>query len=257
MNSFANVDQGAALLVTSYAHAKQAGLAEQCVFPWSGATNSDVVPAARADLGASPAIRAAAQAAFEAAGIGVDELDWIDLYSCFPVAVEVGAAEIGLALDDARGLTCTGGLPFFGGPGNNYTSHGIAASILALRESGRFAYVAGNGGLLSKHSIGIYGREPSPRGFVLADTSAAQERITASALAVAEEARGEARVVGGTVVYGRQGEVTAAPVIADLEDGRRVVAIAAEEIRAGLAGRCLVGQRIRVEGKPPVYTLLD
>jgi len=92
MNSFANVDQGSALLVTSLAIAKHAGLADQCVFAWSGATNTELVPAARSELGGSPAIRAAAKALFAAAGVGLDDIDFIDLYSCFPVAVEIGAA---------------------------------------------------------------------------------------------------------------------------------------------------------------------
>jgi acetyl-CoA C-acetyltransferase len=264
MNSFANVDQGAALLVTSYAHAREAGLADRCIFPWSGATSSDVTPAARRDLGASPAIRAAAAAALEASGIGLDEIGSFDLYSCFPVAVEVGAAEIGLALDDPRGLTRTGGLPFFGGPGNDYTSHAIAASVLWLREQGGLAYVAGNGGLLSKHSIGIYGRTPPPRGFVAADPDEAQARIASEGLEVVEEASGLATAVAGTVVYDREGKVTSAPVIATLDptrpgatDGPRVVANAEEELLDGLKGESLVGRKVRVEGKPPVYGLLD
>ena len=61
------------------------------------------------------------------AGIGIDQIDYIDLYSCFPVAVEIGAEELGLSLDDPRGFTITGGLPYAGGPGNNYAMHGIAA----------------------------------------------------------------------------------------------------------------------------------
>lgn len=259
MNSFANVDQGSALLVTSLAIAKQAGLADQSVFAWSGATNAELLPAARRELGGSPAIRAAAKATFSAAGVSLDDIDFIDLYSCFPVAVEVGAAEIGLALDDARGLTQTGGMSFFGGPGNNYTSHGIAAVALRLRESNgsaRFGYVSGNGGVLSKHSLGIYGSEPPSGGFVLADTSAAQAEIDASALEVVHEANAEARVDGSTVVYDRTGNPAAAPIIASLADGRRVVAVASEEILPTLAGRTLVGETVRVTGaNPPVYTL--
>src|SRR5690606_36916841 len=143
---------------------------------WSGATNVDVAPTQRPDLAASPAIRAAARAVFASAGIGVDDVDAFDLYSCFPIAIEVGTAEIGLALDDPRGLTLTGGMSFFGGPGNNYTSHGSAAAGLRLREKGGIAYVSGNGGFLSKHSLGIYASRPREdgAGFVLADTTREQ-----------------------------------------------------------------------------------
>ena len=65
-------------------------------------------------------------AALDAAGIAADDLGLIDLYSCFPIAVEVAAKGLGIELDDPRGLTITGGLPFFGGPGNNYSLHAIA-----------------------------------------------------------------------------------------------------------------------------------
>jgi acetyl-CoA C-acetyltransferase len=262
MNSFANVDQGSALLVTTLAVAREAGLADQCVFPWSGATNTELVPSERRELGGSPAIRAAARATFTAAGVGLDEIDFIDLYSCFPVAVEIGALEIGLALDDARGLSQTGGMSFFGGPGNNYTSHGIASVALRLREAGGagtkrcLGYVSGNGGVLSKHSLGIYGSEPPAAGFIQADTSAEQAEIKASAIDVTLAAEGDAKVDGGTVVYDRAGEPSSAPIIATLSDGRRVVAVASEQTLPTLAGRTLVGETVRVTGaNPPRYSV--
>jgi len=255
MNAFPNVDQGSALLLTSLEIAREAGLGDQCVFPWGGATNTDLAPAARRDLGDSPAIGAAAGALFAALGIGIDDIDWIDLYSCFPSAFQVGAKAIGLANDDARGLTVTGGMPFFGGPGNNYSSHAIASVALRLRDSGRLAYVAANGGFLSKHSLGVYGSEPPVGGFKSLDTSNEQAKIEASAIPVASEASGQATVAGGTVVYARDGSVEKAPVIAILDDGRRIVANAEPGVLSGLAGRSLVGSRISVIGSPPVYKL--
>ncbi|MBV1882990.1 MAG: hypothetical protein KUG82_15230 [Pseudomonadales bacterium] len=254
MNSFPNVDQGSALIVCSLEVATAAGLADQCVFPWAGATNTDVAPAARQDLGASPAVHAAAGAIFSATGLGVNDFDFIDLYSCFPSAVQVLAEAIDLSLDDSRGLTQTGGMSFFGGPGNNYTSHSIISLALLLRESGKTAYVAGNGGFLSKHSIGIYGSEPPKGGFCLADTKKEQSEINAAALTVVTEASGKATIVGGTVVYGRDGKVSAAPVVADLESGERVVASADPALLSDLAGESLVGRSITVTGSPVVYT---
>ncbi|MEZ4278810.1 MAG: hypothetical protein R3F21_04225 [Myxococcota bacterium] len=256
MNSFAQVDLGSALLVTNLALARALGLQDRCVFPWSGANNRDVAPARRPVLDASPAIRAAGRASLAAAGLDVDAIDCFDLYSCFPIAVEVGAGEIGLSLDDPRGWTLTGGMSFFGGPGNNYTSHGIAAAVQRLRERGGIAYVSGNGGFLSKHSIGVYAARPREQGeaFVLADTDREQQAIDAAALPVAFEAEGTARVVGGTVVYGRDGGVESAPIIAELPDGRRLVARAAPERLASLAGRSVVGETVEVRGAhPPIW----
>jgi acetyl-CoA C-acetyltransferase len=258
MNSFANVDMGSALIVTTLAIAREAGLADQCVFPWAGASNTDLAPAERAELDRSPAIHAAAKALFKSAKVSLDDIDFIDLYSCFPIAVEVGAAEIGLSMDDSRGLTLTGSMSFFGGPGNNYTSHGIASAALRLRESGRLAYVSGNGGLLSKHSLGLYGSEPRAEGFVLADTTKEQSEINEAALPVVFEANGPALVDGGTVIYDRSGEVAAAPVIARSPNGSRLVATASPEILPELAGRSLVGETILVSGsEPPTYTLAN
>lgn len=256
MNSFANVDMGAALLVTNLAVAREAGLVDQCVFPWAGATNAEVAPVSRPHLARSEGLRTAARAIFSATGLGVDEMDWIDIYSCFPIAVQVGAAEIGLSLDDPRGLTLTGGMSFFGGPGNNYTSHGIASAASKLREQGRFAYVSGNGGILSKHSLGIYSTEPPSIGFQHPDTTTEQKAIDDAAVTATSEADGKAQVVGGTVVYDRSGKVTSAPVIAQLEDGRRLVASAKEALLPDLAGRSLVGETIVVRGAaPPNYSL--
>jgi acetyl-CoA C-acetyltransferase len=255
MNAFPHVDQGAAVVVTSLATARELGLEDRCAFVWSGADTMETTPATRPDLSDAPAMRHAARATLDAAGIGADELTWIDLYSCFPIAVQVGADGLGVALDDSRGLTITGGLPFFGGPGNDYSLHAIATLADRLRESGGLGYVGANGGMLSKHSMGIYGATPPPRGFVAADTAAAQAEVDAAALPVATEAEGTADVAAATVTYERDGRVGSAPVIATLEDGRRIAARADDSIRESLAGVSLVGRRIRVSGSPPTYVV--
>lgn len=253
MNAFPNVDQGAAVVVTSLATARELGLADGGCFVWSGASQVEPAPATRRDLADAPAMRAASRAALDAAGIGADDLSLVDLYSCFPVAVEVGAAGLGLALDDPRGLTVTGGLPFFGGPGNDYSLHAIATVAERLPEVGGLAYVGANGGLLSKHAVGVYGATPPPRGFVAADTREMQARLDASALPIATLAEGAAEVVASTVIYARDGSVADAPVIATLDDGRRVAARAESEVRDALAGVSLVGERVRVSGTPLRY----
>ena len=258
MNAFPNVDQAAAVVVTSLATARSLGLDDHCSFVWSGATNTEPTTTERPDLSEAPAMRAASRAALDAAGIGADDLSSIDLYSCFPVAVEVGAAALGIELDDPRGLTVTGGLPFFGGPGNNYSMHAIATIAERLPEAGGLAYVGANGGLLSKHSIGIYGSAPPPRGFAAADTRAQQARIDAAALPTATSAdgvEGAAQVVASTVVYQRDGSVSDAPIVATLDDGRRIAARADESFRSSLAGINLIGARVRVSGDPLTYVV--
>jgi acetyl-CoA C-acetyltransferase len=158
------VDQGAGYIVCSVAAARSAGVAEdRWVFPLSGAdANDHWFISHRPELHRSPAIRLAGRCALELAGVGVDDLGPIDLYSCFPVVVQMAAAELGLPIDDpARPLTMTGGLTFGGGPGNNYTSHGIAQVVGALRaEPGSVGMATGLGWYATKHSVGLYASRP-------------------------------------------------------------------------------------------------
>jgi len=115
----------------------------------------------RPDLGHAPSAVMAVREALAVAGLGIDDLATFDLYSCFPVPVFNICDGVGLATDDPRGLTLTGGLPFFGGAGNNYSMHGVAETIAECRSTpGQFGLVGANGGLLSKYSVGIYSTTP-------------------------------------------------------------------------------------------------
>ncbi len=177
----------------------------------------------------------------------------IDIYSCFPVAVEAAADGLGIALDDPRGLTVTGGLPFFGGPGNNYSGHAIATMVERLRESDAPGVVSANGGYLSKHSVGVYATQPPANGFKAAKTSKEQTEIEAAALPVSLDGRGSATVDASTIVYGRDGEVKRAPIFARLTSGERVVVDAEPSLLSDLAGVSLVGQRVSIEGPDRRY----
>ncbi len=252
--AFLNVNQAAAVLVTSLAAARAAGVAERAVFCWSGADAADVwFPSARPDLGSSPGLRAAGEASLHAAGIGVDDVDRFDLYSCFPCAVEMAASALTVRTDDSRGLTVTGGLPYFGGPGNNYSLHGVATMVEHLRQRGGIGLVSAMGWYATKHAVGIYGPTPPTRGWHRGETVEAQQRIDDSALPVADDAQGPAVVVAATAVPGPDGQVSSAPVIARLADGRQVAAAANPDELASVTGRDLVGEHVEVSGSPPHY----
>ncbi len=247
------VDQGAAVVVTSLGAARRAGVEDAAVFCISGAAANDVwFPSARPDPGTSPAIGAAVNSALETAGVGIDDIGQIDLYSCFPCALSMSSAAIGIELDDSRGLTVTGGLPYFGGPGNNYTLHAIATMVERIRAHGGTGLVTGLGWYATKHTVGIYGSTP-PDAFRIGDTTAAQREIDATAVDVAEVAEGSAEVVAATVAMSPAASVIAAPVIARLPDGRHIAAAAHDSELAGLAGRNLVGDVVTVSGQPPRY----
>jgi acetyl-CoA C-acetyltransferase len=253
LNAIMQVDQGAALVVCSLGLARELGLEDRAVFVWSGADATEVwCPVQRPDLARSAGIRAAGGAALGAAGIGIDAVDHLDLYSCFPSAVQAGTEALGISVDDPRGLTVTGGLAYFGGAGNNYVGHAIATTVELLREGGGLGLCTGLGWFTTKHSVGIYGATPPPDGFRRGDTTSAQAAIDASELPVTLEASGPATVVAGTVIHDRAGQVASAPVFADLPDGRRVAATAHDDELASLAGVSLVGRTIELVSSDPL-----
>ncbi len=156
------VNQGAAALVMSVAAARRLGVPEgKWVYLHGHADQTEQDLLDRVELSVSHSAKQAVAEALRVAGVGLDEVATMDLYSCFPFPVFAVCDEFGLAADDPRGLTLTGGLPYFGGPGNSYSLHGIAETVTEMRsKSGSFGLVGANGGVMSKYSVGIYSTEP-------------------------------------------------------------------------------------------------
>jgi acetyl-CoA C-acetyltransferase len=149
--------------------------------------------------------RFAGRDVFETAGIGVDDVAHVDLYSCFPSAVEIAADELGLGLD--RPLTVTGGMSFAGGPWNNYPMHGIATMAGILRDdAGSIGLCTANGGYTTKHALGLYGTRPPTSGqFRWGHPQDAVDALPRRE-AAADDFSGEATIETYTVMHGRDGE---------------------------------------------------
>ena len=209
MNANAFIDQAAAVVMTNVATARELGIPrDKWVFLHGCADGHDHwYVSERANLHSSPAIRLASRQALAMAGKTLDQIDVFDLYSCFASAVQIGCQEIGLAEDDPRGLTLTGGLPFFGGPGNNYVTHSISAMLRALRaRSGAFGMVTANGNYVTKHSFGIYSTTPSAGPWRREAPGALQARLDALPKApFTETPQGAATIETYTVMHGKDG----------------------------------------------------
>jgi acetyl-CoA C-acetyltransferase len=219
------VNQGAAVLLMSVAAAERLGIAaDRRAFLHGHADLRERDLMDRGDLSASPAAVMAVRHALDVAGLAVADLATIDLYSCFPAPVFNICDGLGLAPDDPRGLTVTGGLPFFGGAGSNYSMHAIAETIERARRSpGSYGLVGANGGIMSKYSVGVYGTSPVAW---TADHSANQqaEIDTWASPTEAQYADGPATIETYTVTHHRNGARTGI-VIGRLDaDGRRFVA---------------------------------
>ncbi|MBA3863872.1 MAG: acetyl-CoA acetyltransferase [Erythrobacter sp.] len=157
------VNQAAAIIVASAGLARALGVPEaKWVHIHAVTAATELKLSERPDLATNPASIASVEAALARAGKGMDDIAYIDFYSCFAIPVFNQCDHFGLSADDPRGLTLTGGLPFFGGAGNNYSAHAIAEAVQRVRgDRGAFALVGANGGWMSKYATGIYSTTPA------------------------------------------------------------------------------------------------
>ncbi|MCP5028066.1 MAG: acetyl-CoA acetyltransferase [Actinomycetia bacterium] len=249
MNSNWDLDQAAALIMTSVATAEALGVArDRWVFPHAGTDAHDTyLVSNRNELYESPAMRIGGRRVLELAGVSVDDLAHIDLYSCFPSAVQISATEIGIPLD--RQLTVTGGLTFAGGPLNNYVMHSIATMADVLRnDPGSPGLVTANGGYVTKHAFGLYSTEPPRQPFQWQEVQA--EVDATPTRQVCESFDGEVAVEAYTIMHGHDGPEQALFALR-LDDGRRAWGNSTDEdlMTAGMETE-LIGQRaqLRADG---------
>ncbi|MEH6634703.1 MAG: acetyl-CoA acetyltransferase [Halioglobus sp.] len=227
LNAVIQVNQGASVIMTSVAQARELGVASHRMVYLHGCADAidtwNVTQ--RANYHSSPAIRHMGEHAFAMADKTVADMDFLDIYSCFPSAVQIACDELGIAHDDPRGLTVTGGLPYFGGAGNNYAMHSIATMMQRLRDKpGSFGMLNALGWFITKHALGIYSTTPvsEPRQFNPSD--AYEDRPTQGAYpSFTETPQGSATIETYTVLHGRKGPERGL-VVGRLSDGTRFLA---------------------------------
>jgi acetyl-CoA C-acetyltransferase len=243
-----NVDQAAALVLCSAEAAARFGVPrDRWVFPIAAAESNHMVPVSRrAALHASPAARLVGEALRTSSGIDPAAADHVDLYSCFPAAVRVQAAELGMTAD--RPLTVTGGMTFGGGPLNNAVLQATAKLVAVLRDDAEsVGLVTSISGMITKHGGALWSTRPPDRGFLAADVSDAAARVTEQR-DLADAYRGSATVVGCTVAHDR-GEPVSAHVVAATPDGRGVAARCDDrDVAAAMTTEEWVGRDVQVAG---------
>lgn len=246
MNSNNMVDQAAVLILCSARMAEYLQIPrDSWVFPHAGTDSHDTyLIGERAELHRSPAIRIGGRRVLEMAGFGTDDLDHVDLYSCFPSAVQVAAAELGRPA--GRPLTVTGGLTFAGGPWNNYVMHSIATMAEVLRaEPGTRGLITANGGYLTKHSFGIYSTTPPATPFRWQDVQTEVDREPTRTAHV--EWEGVGSVEAWTVPFDRDGKPERAFVAVRTPDGGRALALIDDAAAAAVTvGEDIAGAKVRV-----------
>lgn len=205
MNSVIRVDQASAVVLTSVGKAREMGIDESKFVYLHGCAEANDIwnPIERPELHRSHAMKGMAELALDMAGWTVNDIDYFDLYSCFPVAVEVACREMNIAEDDARPFTVTGGLPYFGGAGNAYTLMSVALMAQKLRANpGSKGFCNGNGWFLTKHSLGLYSTTPFEGDWKRQAPSVLQGKIDAmDKLPYVDEATGSGTIESYTVAH--------------------------------------------------------
>ena len=220
------VNQAAAVVLTSVARALELGVPRgKMVFPVTGSNVHDRYLVQRPNLASSEAMMIAYRAVLESSGVAPEEISLLELYSCFPIAVFNACEALGIDPLGGRALTLTGGLPFFGGAGNNYSMHSIVnvASQLRERRTG-YGLVGANGGVLSKHAVGMYSAEPPENGWSSCDHKALQSLFDSEpCLEVDQHAWGPAVIETYSIDY-RKGVPKKAYIVARTIEGKRFIA---------------------------------
>lgn len=205
LNSVIRIDQAAAVVMTSVGKAREMGIDESRWVYLNGCAEANDIwyLSQRPELHRSPAMKGMAETALDMAGWTISDIDYFDLYSCFPVAVEVACREMGIAEDDPRPFTVTGGLPYFGGAGNAYTLMSVATMMDKLRANpGKRGMCTGNGWFLTKHSLGLYSTQAPEGDWAREPVSVLQGKIDAMPTLDLDEApTGAGRIETYTVAH--------------------------------------------------------
>lgn len=236
------VNQAAGIVLASVGEARRLGVPENRWVHIHGVADcSEPALLQRKSLERSPAAVAAIQTALDMADRSWADLAAVDLYSCFAIPVFNLLDAFGLDRADPRGWTLTGGLPFFGGAGNNYSAHAIAEAVARCRAvPDSTALVGANGGIMSKYAAGVYSTRPAdwqqPRWRSLAKI--------ASAFAVKDQHDGPAVLDSFTIQPTKTGEV--ATIIARTGSARLCANSSYPAVHARLRTTLVIGSAVTI-----------
>jgi len=248
MVSIMDVDMAAGVVLASHERADALGVpADRRVYlrGWCYATDPTYVGEHR-EMWRSPAMAAAGAETLRSAGVGIDEVAHLDLYSCFASSLNFAKDALGLGDDDPRPLTVTGGLPYHGGAGSNYMTHSIATMADVLRDDpGSYGLVSGVGMHMTKHVFGLYSTEPGPV------TPPQQADVQAgldldAAVPLIDRHDGEATVAAYSVVHGRDGDPEWAVLVCDVPGGRTYARLRDDHAMFEAEAVELVGATVRL-----------
>ncbi len=246
------VNQGAAVVMTTVGEAEKRGIPRgKWVFLRGHAEAQENLMLDRMDLSRSLAMDLVIHGALGAANVNPSDIDHTDIYSCFPCVVDQAATQLERK---SKPMSLTGGLPFFGGPGNNYTLHGICEAVAACRRvPGSVGLAHGNGGWMSKQAVGIYSTDWKD-GDVFADKEVIAKKVAAQSSPGQTSTPTGGAVMESYIVQHKRGAPVGAVVIGQLADRTRFYAKLQDadvETLTALADGKMDGAKLKVEPGNP------
>lgn len=242
------VDMASSAIICSAERAAAIGVpTDRWVFIHSGTDAKDRSVSARSDFHRSAAMEIAGNGALALAGVGIDDVAHVDLYSCYPSAVQIALAALDMSPD--RQLTVYGGLPFAGGPWNNPVGHAIASMVDVLRsDEGSIGLITANGGNVDKHAFGVYSTTPPEQGFRYDNPQAQVDADPARDSVVDHD--GPATIESWSATYDRDPEPTGAHIAALTPEGRRTWALSSDpDVMALLTSEDVTGRAVHINGR--------
>ncbi len=253
MNSFVMVDQGAAIILMSEEKAKKYSSKEgQSVYFLGGgyAEDRQRFMIEKSDFTSSPPLKSAVEKALTRSCISLKNIDCFDLYSCFPSAVSIAKKMIKIEDNDPRPLTLTGGLGFFGGPGNNYSLHSVATLAQKISTGERSnGLITALGWFMHKHAAGIYGSTPSNGDLKNYDIIDQKESLVGDEpIKIRDQYNGRGIIETYTIIYTRDHEPSMAVIYGKTHDDFRFIARTqnSPDIISQLTTHNMVGQKVNI-----------
>ena len=229
MNPFVTVDLGAAIILMSAEKSREFCQEKNRPVYFIGggyAKDRQRFLIEKSSFTSCPPLKSAVDKALQRSGLSLDEVEAFDLYSCFPCAVGMALKMLGLEQNDHRPFTVTGGLGFFGGPGNNYSLHAVATMVEMIAQ-GKInnGLVTALGWFMHKHAAGIYSSTPAETDLKQHDLDDAKAPLTGSQpVAIAEKVTGKGRIETYTVIYKKDGTPDYSVIYGKTEKGLRFIA---------------------------------
>jgi len=255
MCSIMQVDQAAALFVTNEQTAMELGVPrDKWIYLIGSGDASDIWHVSeRLNFFSSPSVKVATEKAMAQADVSLENIDFFDFYSCFPCAPRIVRNMLEISKNDPRPLTVTGGMQYFGGPGNNYALHAICTMAEKLRHNpDSIGLVQALSWFISKHSVGIYASQgkASPKRQIPPESCQAElDKIEGPPLI--DQASGDAVVETYTLFHDRSGQPIDAVIIGRLDNGARFLAKIAQDkdLLAAMMENEFIGAKGRVNFK--------